>query len=80
MLKPLSGVSADQLLQMIQEAVPEGLIEELPNRLDRYQLNNASVQEILPTGLFSSRRVRLHSRIGEAFKNMYGASVMANAA
>jgi hypothetical protein len=65
---------------MIQEAVPEGLIEELPNRLDRYQLNNASVQEILSTGLFNSRRVRPHSRIGEAFENMYGASVVANAA
>jgi hypothetical protein len=79
-LKPLSGVSEDQLLQMIHEVLSEGLIEELPDRMDRYQFNHALGQETLSTGLFNSRRVRPYSQIGEELENVHGASVAANAA
>ena len=62
------------------EALPEGLIEELPDRMDRYQFNHALGQETLSTGLFNSRRVRPYSQIGEELENVHGASVAANAA
>ena len=73
-------VSEDQFLQMFHEALPEGLIEELPDRMDRYQFNHPLGQETLSTGLFNSRRIRTYSRIGEELENVHGASVAANGA
>ena len=81
MLNPLSeGIGEDQLLLGIDEALQAGLIEDLPERMDRYQFSHALIQETLAAELSTSRRVRLHARIGEALENGYGANVAVHAA
>jgi tetratricopeptide (TPR) repeat protein len=81
LLKALSsGVTDDQLLQVVDEALSAHLIEELPGAGERYQFTHALIQQTLVEELSTSRRVRLHARIGETLEEMYGADAEAHAA
>jgi predicted ATPase len=75
-----SGVSEDQLLLAIDEALAAHLIEEVTGTGERYQFTHALVQQTLAEELSSSRRVRLHARIGEAIEELYGRDADAHAA
>ena len=73
MLGALSeGITEDQLLEAIDEAVAAHLVEEMPDRTERYQFSHALIQQTLSEELTTSRRMRLHARIGEALEGLYG--------
>jgi DNA-binding CsgD family transcriptional regulator len=75
-----SGASDEQLLQAIDEGLEAHLIEEAPGPGERYQFTHALVQQTLVEELSTSRRVRLHARIGEALEEQYGSDADAHAA
>ncbi|MCH8746021.1 MAG: AAA family ATPase, partial [Chloroflexi bacterium] len=61
-----------QLLKVIDEGLDAHLIQEVPGQGDVYQFSHAIIQQTLRERLSSSRRVRLHARIGEALETLYG--------
>ncbi|MFB3120316.1 MAG: AAA family ATPase, partial [Stenotrophomonas maltophilia] len=74
------GVSEDQLLQAVDEALSVHLIEDVRGQMDRYQFSHALIQETLSEELSTSRRVRLRARIAEALEALYGDDGEAHAA
>jgi len=75
-----SEMSEDQLLQAVDEAVSFHLIEDVPGRMDRYRFSHALIQQTLVEEVTTSRRVRLHARIGEALEELYGDDAESHAA
>ncbi|MCH7617976.1 MAG: protein kinase, partial [Chloroflexi bacterium] len=63
--------SEDELLKLIEEALDARVIEEM-ERPGRYRFTHAQMQETLLAELSTTRRVRLHGRIGEALEKHYG--------
>lgn len=61
-----------QLLALIDEGLDAYLIQEVPGQGDVYQFSHALVQQTLRERLSTSRRVRLHAKIGEALETLYG--------
>ena len=74
------GVSEDQLLQAIDEAVSVQLIEDVPSQMDRYQFAHALIQQTLAEDVSPRRRIRLHARIAEALEALYGDDAESHAA
>ena len=74
------GVSEDQLLQAVDEAVSFHLIEDVPGQMDRYQFVHALIQQTLAEEVTTSHRVRLHARIAAGLEELYGDDVEAHAA
>jgi len=62
----------DRLLEILEEAIAARVIEELPGQVGRYQFSHSLVQHILTEELSTTRRVRLHARIGEALEELWG--------
>ena len=72
-LAPLiEDTSEDRLLGVLEEALAARIIEELPQFVGRYQFTHALIQETLAEELYTTRRVRLHARIGETLEAQYG--------
>ncbi len=74
------GLSEDQLLELFDEAMNAGVLEESHMEAGRFQFQYALIQETLVSELSAARRVRLHARIGEALENLYAAEVESHAA
>ncbi len=74
------GMSEDRLLQAMDEAVSFHLIADVPGDMDRYQFSHVLIQQTLAEEVTTSRRVRLHARIGQALEELYGGQVEAHAA
>ena len=74
--RPLSNlvdqVSECQLLQAVDEAMSNNLIEDVPGQMDHYQFSHALIQQSFAEELTTSRKVRLHARIAEALEALYG--------
>jgi DNA-binding CsgD family transcriptional regulator len=69
----LSNESSEtQLLKSIDEGLEAHLIQDVPGQGDVYQFSHALVQQTLRERLSSSRRVRLHAKIGETLETIYG--------
>ena len=66
------GITELELLGMVEEALAAQVVQELPEAGDRYQFSHALVQQTLLERLSSSRRVRLHARVGEVLETLYG--------
>ena len=60
-----------RLLELVEEALEGHIIEELPTQKDGYQFSHALVQQTLLEGLSTSRKVRLHAKIGEVLETLY---------
>jgi DNA-binding CsgD family transcriptional regulator len=60
------------MLTQIEEALEARVVSEVPDRVDRYEFSHALIQQTLEERLSTSRRVRLHARIGEALETIYG--------
>jgi predicted ATPase len=73
-------ITEEQLLQVIDEALETHVIEEATGGIERYQFSHALIQETLARELSTSRRVRLHARIGESLEEFLGADAEAHAA
>jgi len=80
-LKPLiEDLTEDRLLEVLEEALGARVIEELPRVAGRYQFTHALIQDTLAEELSTTRRVRLHARIAEAWEELYGAEAENHAA
>ncbi len=74
------GIAEIPMLEAIDEAVGTNLIEEVPGGRERYQFSHALIQQTLVREWTTSRRVRLHARIGAALEEQYGTSAELQAA
>ena len=70
-LVALGDWSEDQLLKLIEEALDARVIEEL-DRPGRYRFTHAQMQETLLAELSTTRRVRMHGRVGAALEVQLG--------
>ena len=61
----------DELLRLIEEALEARVIEEM-EQPGRYRFTHAQMHDTLLDELSTTRRVRLHGRIGEALEKRYG--------
>lgn len=74
------GMTEEQLLDGIDEALGAFLIAEVPGVAERYQFSHSLVQQTLATELSTSRKVRLHARIAQALEDLYRDNVESHAA
>jgi tetratricopeptide (TPR) repeat protein len=69
-LKALGDLGEDQLLDALDEAVAAHLVAEAPGVRGRFSFLHALIRETLYGELSSSRRLRLHQRVGEAIERL----------
>jgi len=69
-LETLGDVPDEQLLDALDEAVAAQLVAEAPGRSGRFTFMHALIRETLYSELSSSRRARLHRRVGEALERL----------
>jgi DNA-binding NarL/FixJ family response regulator len=70
-LQPASGLDAERLLVLLEEAEAARLVGAVPGELSRWRFAHALVREVLYEGLLAARRVRLHGLIVEALEAVY---------
>jgi len=72
----LSGLTeeagAEELLDLMDEAISARIVEELPGPVGKYQFRHALMQQTLSESIPAGRKVRLHARIGEELERSYG--------
>ena len=79
-LQPLiEDMSADRVLEVLEEALSARVIEELAEAVGRYQFTHGLIQETLADEISLTRRVRLHARIAEAMESLYEADAESHA-
>jgi len=66
------SVTADELLDLLDEAILARIIEDLPGSVARYQFRHALKQQTWSEGISSGRKIRLHAKIGEALEKAFG--------
>jgi DNA-binding CsgD family transcriptional regulator len=67
-LQPASGLDAEQLLELLEEAEAARVVAAVRERLGRWRFAHALVREVLYESLPAARRIRLHGRVGEALE------------
>jgi DNA-binding CsgD family transcriptional regulator/tetratricopeptide (TPR) repeat protein len=72
-LQPASGLDAERLLVLLEEAEAARVVGAVPGGLSRWRFAHALVREVLYEGLLTARRVRLHGLVGEALEAVYTA-------
>ena len=81
LLEELSGdFGEEQLLELLDEALKAGVLEEVRVGAGRFQFQHALIQETLVSEISAARQVRLHARIGVALEELYAADVETHAA
>jgi len=66
----LADLEEDRILDAVDEAIEARLICEVPGRPQRFTFLHALIRETLYGELTSTRRVRLHRRVGEAIEQL----------
>ena len=72
-------LSGDEVLEVVEEALAGGVIEEVEGVVGRHQFSHTLIRQTLVSELSTTRRVRLHARIVEALEELYGADAEAHA-
>ncbi len=62
------GEPFDRVIEALEEAIAHGLIVEIEGQVDRFSFGHALVREAIYGRLSTSRRLRLHLRVGEALE------------
>jgi tetratricopeptide (TPR) repeat protein len=70
LLLKLADLAEDRMLDAVDEAIDARLINEVPGRPQRFTFQHALIRETLYGELTSTRRVRLHRRVGEAIEQL----------
>ena len=76
----IDDMSEERLMDVLEEASAAQVIEEVPQAIGHYQFTHALIQETLADELSTTRRVRLHARIGDVLEELYGEQAEAHAA
>ena len=61
-----------QSMELVEEALEARVVQESQGQKNRYQSSHALVHQTLLERISTSRRVRLHARIGEMLETLYG--------
>jgi tetratricopeptide (TPR) repeat protein len=69
-LQEVAGVTDDELIDALEQASRAQLIGESRDAAGRFAFKHALIRETLYTELSSPRRVKLHSRLGEAIERL----------
>ena len=77
-LESVSGLSSDQLVDALDEAVEVAVIAEMPHAVGRYSFVHTLIRETLHGELTTTRRVRWHGRIAQAIESACGGEVEAH--
>lgn len=72
-LERATGISADALLETLDEAVVARLITEAPGGLGRLRFSHALVRDSIYEDISPAQRVRLHRRMGEILERLHAA-------
>jgi class 3 adenylate cyclase len=67
-LRRISDVDEDDLLDGLDAAVAARVLREVPGRPGRFRFRHALIREVLYTEVPSLRRLRMHARIAEALE------------
>jgi DNA-binding SARP family transcriptional activator/tetratricopeptide (TPR) repeat protein len=70
-LARLSGVSEDQLLDTLDEAMAARIVADVPGGAGRLRFAHILIRDTLYEGLTAARRVRLHRQALEALEALY---------
>jgi AAA ATPase domain len=71
-LASLSGLSREQLLALLDEAVAARVVSDVPGALGHLRFSHVLIRDTLYDELPPSQRVRLHRQIGEGLEERYG--------
>jgi DNA-binding SARP family transcriptional activator len=71
-LARLGGVSENELLEILDEALTARVVSDLPDGSGRLRFAHVLIRDTLYEGLTSTRRIRLHRLAVEAFEAVYG--------
>jgi tetratricopeptide (TPR) repeat protein len=72
-LATLSGLSVDELLDVLDEAMAERVLADLPGSPGRLRFGHTLIRDTLYDELTPARRLQLHQRAGEALEAVYSA-------
>ena len=72
-LERVTELTADQLLDVLEEAAAARVVTDVPGVLGRLRFSHALVRDALYEMLPVARRVRLHGEIGSSLVDLYGA-------
>jgi class 3 adenylate cyclase len=70
-LERVSAVSEDELLDVLDEAVEERVVTDVPGAPGRLRFSHALIRDALYENLSPTRRLRLHRQVGEALEAHY---------
>jgi tetratricopeptide (TPR) repeat protein len=76
----LNPASAEEILDLLDEAISARIIEDLPGATVRYQFRHALMQQTLYEKISPGRKARLHARTGEALETKYTGRLAAHGA
>jgi len=68
-VEALLDIPAARVLDATEEAIAAGLIGEVAGSFDRFMFCHALVRDAIYDRIFSSRRLRLHLRVGEVLES-----------
>jgi class 3 adenylate cyclase len=71
-LAQCTGISEDQLLDVLDKAAAAALVRERVDSPGQYRFAHALIQRTLYEDLGPTRRARAHRRVGEALEAIYG--------
>jgi class 3 adenylate cyclase/tetratricopeptide (TPR) repeat protein len=69
-LATVAEVSADEVLDALEQADQAALVEELPDDPGRYRFAHALIQHTMYQEMSSARRQRMHRRVAEALETL----------
>jgi DNA-binding SARP family transcriptional activator len=74
-LAALSEVSADEVLDVLHEAMAERVVDEVPGTPGRLRFGHALIRDTLYDDLTPARRIQLHRQAGEALEALYSSDI-----
>lgn len=69
LLERITGSPADELLELLDQAVASQVLRELSGSVGRYRFTQGVTREVLYEDLGAKERIRLHGGIGEALES-----------
>jgi predicted ATPase len=69
-LEHLSGLSPDELLDVLDEAVEARVVDDVPGALGRLRFSHALIRDTLYDALSTARRIRLHRQFGSVLEDL----------
>jgi tetratricopeptide (TPR) repeat protein len=74
-VRQVSGRPGEELIDVLEDALARGIVDQVPGGLGRYTFDHALIRETLYGDLSPGRRTRLHRAAGEALESLYEGDV-----